>query len=74
MSSRDEILTAIRTNRPGVEQSLPRVPLFDYNPRPLLLSMFRDSLHGTGGVLLDPPAVGDPMMPIRQNSILSSVR
>jgi L-lactate dehydrogenase complex protein LldG len=37
MSSRDDILTAIRTNRPRVERPLPQVPLFDDNPRPLLV-------------------------------------
>jgi L-lactate dehydrogenase complex protein LldG len=66
MSSRDDILTAIRTNRPRVERPLPQVPLFDDNPRPLLLSMFKDSLRGMGGVFLDPPAAGDPLMPVRE--------
>jgi L-lactate dehydrogenase complex protein LldG len=66
MSSRDDILTAIRTNRPRVERPLPQVPLFDDNPRPLLVSMFKDSLRGMGGVFLDPPAAGDPLMPVRE--------
>lgn len=67
MSSRDEILTAIRTNRPRVEERpLPQVPPFDDNPRPLLLSMFKVSLHAMGGVFLDPPAAGDPLRPVRE--------
>ena len=66
MSSRDEILASIRANLPPVDRPLPQVPLFDDNPRPLLLSMFKDSLHSMGGVFLDPPAADDPLTPVRE--------
>ncbi|HEY2540281.1 MAG TPA: LUD domain-containing protein [Stellaceae bacterium] len=65
MSSRDDILASVRANLPRVDRPLPVVPLFDDNPRPLLLSMFKDSLHQMGGVFLDPPAAGDPLAPVQ---------
>ena len=39
MSSRDEILAAIRANRPKLDRPLPSVPLFDRRP-PSLLAAF----------------------------------
>ncbi len=66
MRSREDILVSIRKNLPRVNRPLPNVPLFDDNPRPLLLSMFKDSLHSMGGVFLDPPAAGDPLTPVRE--------
>jgi L-lactate dehydrogenase complex protein LldG len=65
MSSRDEILASIRKNRPHLDRPLPAVPLFDDSPPPSLLSAFKDNLHRMGGVFLDPPAAGDPLMPVR---------
>jgi L-lactate dehydrogenase complex protein LldG len=41
MSSRDEILASIRTNRPQLERPLPPVPLFDANPPNSLLAAFK---------------------------------
>jgi L-lactate dehydrogenase complex protein LldG len=66
MSSRDEILASIRTNRPQVERALPTAPLFDGNPPASLLSAFKDMLEQMGGVFLDPPASGDVLAPVRK--------
>jgi L-lactate dehydrogenase complex protein LldG len=66
MSSRDEILASIRANRPRLDRALPDVPLFDDDAPPQLLSMFKDSLQRMGGVFLDPPAAGEPLLPIRE--------
>jgi L-lactate dehydrogenase complex protein LldG len=66
MSSRDEILASIRANRPRLDRPLPDVPLFDDSPPLQLLSTFKDSLERMGGVLLDPPATGDPLAPVRE--------
>jgi L-lactate dehydrogenase complex protein LldG len=65
MSSRDDILTSIRANLPGVDRLLPHVPLFDGDPPASLLSAFKERLHRMGGVFLDPPASGDTLAPIR---------
>jgi L-lactate dehydrogenase complex protein LldG len=65
MSSRDDILTTIRANLPGVDRPLPHVPLFDGDPPASLLSAFKERLHRMGGVFLDPPASGDTLAPIR---------
>ena len=48
MSSRADILEAIRQNRPQVERPLPAVPLFDDDPPPSLLAAFKDSLLRMG--------------------------
>jgi L-lactate dehydrogenase complex protein LldG len=65
MSSRDDILQAIRTNRPRLERSLPVVPLFDDAPPPSLVAAFKDSLERMGGLFLEAPASGDPLAPVR---------
>jgi L-lactate dehydrogenase complex protein LldG len=65
MSSRDDILTAIRTNLPRVDRPLPPVPAFDGDAPASLLDAFRDNLHRMGGVFLDPPASGDTLAPVR---------
>jgi L-lactate dehydrogenase complex protein LldG len=66
MSSRDEILAAIRANRPRLERPLPPVPWFDDHPPAALLAAFRESLEHMGGVFLDSPASGDALGPIRE--------
>jgi L-lactate dehydrogenase complex protein LldG len=66
MSSRDDIMASIRTNLPRVDRPLPHVPLFDYDPPASILSAFEDSLERMGGVLLDPPAAGDLLAPVRE--------
>jgi L-lactate dehydrogenase complex protein LldG len=66
MSSRDDILASVRANLPRLDRPLPDVPLFDESPRASLLAAFKDSLHRMGGVFLDPPAAGDPLLPVRE--------
>src|SRR5262245_53778221 len=65
MSSRDDILASIRANLPRVDRPLPAVPMFDDDPPASLLSAFKDSLERMGGVLLEPPASGDVLAPVR---------
>jgi L-lactate dehydrogenase complex protein LldG len=66
MSSRDDILAAIRQNRPQLDRPLPVVPLFDNAPPPSLLAAFKGSLERMGGLFLDPPASGDLLAPVRE--------
>jgi L-lactate dehydrogenase complex protein LldG len=65
MSSRDDILVAIRSNLPRVDRPLPQVPLFDNDPPASLLSAFKENLHRMGGEFLDPPSSGDILAPVR---------
>jgi L-lactate dehydrogenase complex protein LldG len=65
MSSRDDILASIRTNRPLVERPLPIVPLFDADRPTSLLPAFKESLERMGGLFLDPPPAGDVLAPVR---------
>jgi L-lactate dehydrogenase complex protein LldG len=65
MSSRDDILAAIRANRPQAERPLPAVPLFDDKPPPSLLVAFKQSLERMGGLFLEPPATSDILAPVR---------
>jgi L-lactate dehydrogenase complex protein LldG len=64
MSSRDDILAAIRANLPSPARQLPQVPLFDDDPPASLLSAFKEALHRMGGVFLDPPDSGDILAPV----------
>ena len=66
MSSREEILGSVRANLPQVERPLPAVPLFGDSPPASLLAAFKENLHRMGGVFLDPPAEGDPLMAVRE--------
>lgn len=66
MSSRDNILTSIRANRPRLDRPLPHVPAFDQSPPASLLEAFKTSLHQMGGIFLDPPAAGDALAPVRE--------
>jgi L-lactate dehydrogenase complex protein LldG len=66
MSSRDDILAAIRTNRPKLDRPLPPVPLFDASAPVSLLAVFKESLTRMGGLFLDPPEPGDPLLPARE--------
>ena len=65
MSSRADILAAIRSNRPKLERPLPAVPLFDAGAPDSLLAVFKASLTRMGGLFLDLPASGDPLLPVR---------
>src|SRR3981189_734070 len=66
MSSREDILAAIRLNRPQLERPLPAVPLFDAAPPASLLAAFKDSLQLMGGLFLDPPSSSDLLAPVRE--------
>jgi L-lactate dehydrogenase complex protein LldG len=66
MSSRDDILAAIRTNRPQLGRALPKVPLFDTQPPVSLLAAFKESLERMGGFFLEPPSSGDILAPVRE--------
>jgi L-lactate dehydrogenase complex protein LldG len=66
VSSRDDILAAIRTNRPKLDRPLPAVPLFDAGASSALLAGFKESLTRMGGLFLDPPESGDPLLPVRE--------
>jgi L-lactate dehydrogenase complex protein LldG len=65
VSSRADILEAIRLNRPQLERPLPVVPLFDDAPPASLLAAFKASLQRMGGLFLDPSTSGDPVAPVR---------
>lgn len=72
MTSRDEILAAIRANRPPSEQALPTVPAFDERPPVSLLAAFKDNLERMGGAFLALPVSGDPLASVR--AVLASAR
>jgi L-lactate dehydrogenase complex protein LldG len=65
MSSRDDIMAAIRANRPKLDRPLPPVPLFDAGASDSLLAAFKASLTRMGGLFLDPPVSGDPLSAVR---------
>ena len=66
MSSRDEILGAVRANLPKLDRPLPQVPMFDDSAPASLLDTFRKALLDMGGDFLVAPAGADPLQPIRQ--------
>jgi L-lactate dehydrogenase complex protein LldG len=66
MSSRDDILGAVRANLPKLDRPPPRVPMFDDSPPASLLAAFRESLLEMGGDFLNTPPGTDPLQPIRQ--------
>ena len=65
MSSREEILAAIRASRPKVDRPLPDVPLFDESSPTALLGVFKKSLERMGGIFLEAPVAGDVLEPVR---------
>ncbi|WP_158811408.1 LUD domain-containing protein [Beijerinckia sp. L45] len=64
MSSRDDILGAIRRDRPA-PLPLPDVPMFDEGRADDLLGRFTAAFTMMGGKMLDLPADGDPLAEIR---------
>jgi len=66
MTSRDQIRASIRANLPRVERPLPVVPLFDDQPPASLIEAFKANLERMGGLFLEPPTSGDPLVPVRQ--------
>jgi L-lactate dehydrogenase complex protein LldG len=66
MSSRDEIIGAIRANVPKLDRPLPQVPMFDPVAPAPLLALFKESLQDMGGDFLDVSPGEDPLQPLRQ--------
>ena len=66
MSSRDEILCAVRTNLPKLDRALPKVPMFDATATASLLATFKASLLEMGGDFVDASMSEDPLQPIRE--------
>jgi L-lactate dehydrogenase complex protein LldG len=64
MSSRDDIMAAIRAHLPKRELPDPSIPLFDDDAPKNLLAAFGEQLERMGGELLAPNAV-DPLAPVR---------
>jgi L-lactate dehydrogenase complex protein LldG len=65
MSSRDEILAAVRANLPKLDRPLPHVPMFDAAAPASLLAIFKDSLLDMGGDFLDVSPGEEPLQQIR---------
>ncbi len=64
MSSRDDILAAVRAHAPKLERPLPDVALFDTAPPADLVAAFVERLELMGGEWL-PPDSADPLAPAR---------
>src|SRR6202051_4011480 len=73
MSTRDEILGAVRTNLPRLDRPLPQVPMFDATAPVSLLALFRESLLDMGGDFLDVSPGVDPLQPIRRRLAAAKV-
>jgi len=65
MNAREEILAAVRRNRPKPRE-LPDAPLFDAALPADRVAWFRQGLERMGGVWLEPPASGDLLAPARE--------
>ncbi len=63
MSSRDDILAAVRAHAPQVDRPLPEVPMFDTSPPADLTAAFAKMLELMGGEWLD-PGEDDPLAPV----------
>ena len=72
MSSRDDIMAAIRAHLPKLERPEPSIPLFDDDAPKNLLAAFGEQLERMGGELLAPNAV-DPLAPVRDKISGASV-
>jgi L-lactate dehydrogenase complex protein LldG len=64
MSSRDDIMAAIRSHVPKLERPEPSVPLFDDDAPANLLDAFGRQLERMGGALMRPDPT-DPLAPVR---------
>jgi L-lactate dehydrogenase complex protein LldG len=64
MTSRDDIMAAIRAHAPRLELPEPSVPLFDDDAPANLLEAFGRELERMGGELLTPDPA-DPLAPVR---------
>jgi L-lactate dehydrogenase complex protein LldG len=73
MSSRDDILAAVRANLPRLDRPPPWVPMFDDAVPVSLLAVFRESLLDIGSDFLDVPRGEDPLQAIRQRLAAAKV-
>jgi L-lactate dehydrogenase complex protein LldG len=73
MTSRDEIMAAIRANRPKLDRPLPEVPMFDDDAPASLLDAFKTALLSMGGDFLDVPSGDDPLDAVRQRLAAAKV-
>jgi L-lactate dehydrogenase complex protein LldG len=73
MSSRDDILAAIRANVPKLDRPLPWVSAFDDRAPVSLLDAFREALLGMGGDFLASLPGEDPLQPIHQRLAAAKV-
>lgn len=65
MTRRPMTLSSIPIDGSKAEQPLAAVPLFDEIWSSALLAVFKQRLERMGGVLLEPPATGDALRPVR---------
>jgi L-lactate dehydrogenase complex protein LldG len=65
MSSRDDVMAAIRAHLPKLERPEPSVPLFDDDAPKNLLEAFGRELERMGGELMRPDPA-DPLAPVRK--------
>jgi L-lactate dehydrogenase complex protein LldG len=73
MSSRDEILAAVRANLPQIDRPLPHVPMFDTAAPASLLALFKESLLDMGGDFLDVPQGENPLQLLGQRLAAAKV-
>ena len=73
MSSRDEILTAVRANRPRLDRPSPDVPMFDAAAPVSLLDAFKAALLSMGGDFLDVLPGEDPLEAVRRRLAAAKV-
>jgi L-lactate dehydrogenase complex protein LldG len=73
MSSRDEILAAVRANLPKLDRPLPHVPMFDAAAPASPLALFKASLQDMGGDYLDVSEGEDPLQLIRERLAAAKV-
>lgn len=65
MSSREEILSAVRSNLPRLDRPLPDIPKFERADQIPLVEQFGRSLVRMGGRLLAAGPLDDPLAPVR---------
>lgn len=65
MTRRQVTPSSFPIDGPKAEQPLAAVPLFDEIWSNALLAVFKQRLERMGGVLLEPPATGDALQPVR---------
>ena len=64
-TSRDQILSAIRRNRPDAIAEAPQIPVFTAGAEADLVAEFGRRLTQMGGRLIEPASGGDPLQPAR---------